>query len=132
MIVGRGLMDNIKDKIWLTLMNVFSNTCHQKADRSFFINKYQFPICARCTGLLLGYFLGIVTLIFIGKISFVISLFFILIMFLDWFIQHKGIKMSNNLRRLFTGSLCGIGVIGILANIYVYCFKEVVLYGGIL
>lgn len=113
-------MDNIKDKIWITLMNLFSNTCHQKAERSFFINKYQFPICARCTGLLLGYFLGVLILIFIGEISFIFNVIFILIMFIDWFIQHQGIKMSNNLRRLFTGSLCGIGVIGVLVNIYFF------------
>lgn len=113
-------MDNIKDKIWLTLMNLFSNSCHQKAERSFFINKYQFPICARCTGLLLGYFLGGLIFIFIGEISFIFNVIFILIMFIDWFIQHRGIKISNNLRRLFTGSLCGIGVIGVLVNIYFF------------
>ena len=77
-------MDNIKDKIWLTLMNLFSNSCHQKAERSFFINKYQFPICARCTGLLLGYFLGVLIFIFIGEISFIFNVISILIIFIDW------------------------------------------------
>ncbi len=121
-------MDNIKDKIWLTLMNLFSNSCHQKAERSFFINKYQFPICARCTGLLLGYFLGVLIFIFIGEISFIFNVIFILIMFIDWFIQHRGIKISNNLRRLFTGSLCGIGVIGVLVNIYFLLYKYILRY----
>ncbi|WP_366455864.1 DUF2085 domain-containing protein [Clostridium hominis] len=121
-------MDNIKDKIWLTLMNLFSNSCHQKAERSFFINKYQFPICARCTGLLLGYFLGVLIFIFIGEISFIFNVIFILIMFIDWFIQHRGIKISNNLRRLFTGSLCGIGVIGVLVNIYFLLNKYILRY----
>ena len=111
-------MDNIKDKIWLTLMNLFSNTCHQKAERSFFISKYQFPICARCTGLLLGYFLGGLIFIFIGEICLIFNVSLILIMFIDWFVQYRGIKMSNNLRRLLTGSLCGIGVIGCLVNIF--------------
>lgn len=113
-------MDNIKDKIWLMLMNLCSNSCHQKAERSFFISKYQFPICARCTGLLLGYLLGFLIFIFIGQISFILSLIFILIMFFDWFLQYQGVKSSNNLRRLFTGSLCGIGVIGVLVNIYFF------------
>ena len=108
-----------KDKIWITLMSAFSNTCHQKANRSFFLYNYQFPICARCTGLLLGYFLGIIIL-FIGKISLTLSIAFIITMFIDWFVQYKGIKISNNYRRLFTGSLCGIGIIGILSNIYVF------------
>lgn len=108
-----------KDKIWITLMRIFSNTCHQKANRSFFIYNYQFPICARCTGLLLGYFLGIIILC-IGEISLTLSITFIVTMFIDWFIQYKGIKISNNYRRLFTGSLCGIGIMSILANIYVF------------
>lgn len=108
-----------KDKIWVTLMSIFSSTCHQKANRSFFLYNYQFPICARCTGLLLGYFLGII-LLFIGKIPLTISIAFITTMFIDWFVQYKGIKISNNYRRLFTGSLCGIGIIGILDNIYTF------------
>nr|WP_300382032.1 DUF2085 domain-containing protein [Clostridium sp.] len=100
-------------------MRIFSNTCHQKANRSFFIYNYQFPICARCTGLLLGYFLGTIIL-FVGEISLKLSITFIIIMFIDWFVQYKGIKISNNYRRLFTGSLCGIGVMGILSWIYIY------------
>jgi len=113
----------VKDKIWIVLMKLFSNTCHQKANRSFFLYNYQFPICARCTGLLLGYFLGIIILFFINEISLYLSLTFSIIMFIDWFIQYKGIKTSNNYRRLFTGSLCGIGVIGILANVYVFIYN---------
>jgi uncharacterized membrane protein len=109
-----------KDKIWIALMNIFSNTCHQKANRSFFLYNYQFPICARCTGLLLGYFLGVILLLFTGEISLTLSITFTIIMFGDWFIQYKGIKISNNYRRLFTGSLCGIGIIGIFANAYVF------------
>ncbi|HWI19970.1 MAG TPA: DUF2085 domain-containing protein [Vicinamibacterales bacterium] len=28
--------------------------CHQKPERSFFIDAHQLPVCARCTGLYLG------------------------------------------------------------------------------
>jgi uncharacterized membrane protein len=28
--------------------------CHQRADRSFFVNGHQMPVCARCTGLYAG------------------------------------------------------------------------------
>ena len=35
-----------------------SSGCHQRADRSFFWHGYQFPICARCTGVVSGYFWG--------------------------------------------------------------------------
>jgi uncharacterized membrane protein len=33
---------------------VGSVVCHQLADRSFFIDGRQLPVCARCTGLYLG------------------------------------------------------------------------------
>ncbi|WP_073016826.1 DUF2085 domain-containing protein [Clostridium intestinale] len=99
-------------------MKFFSNTCHQKADRSFFINKYQFPLCARCTGLFLGYILGILFLFFFSPLPTLICLSFLAIMFIDWFLQHKKIKESTNYRRLITGFLCGLGIISILSNTY--------------
>ncbi|ERK30898.1 DUF2085 domain-containing protein [Clostridium intestinale] len=99
-------------------MKFFSTTCHQKSDRSFFINKYQFPLCARCTGLLLGYILGILFLFFFPTLPTLICLSFLAIMFIDWFLQHKKIKESTNYRRLITGFLCGLGIISILSNTY--------------
>lgn len=107
-----------KDEIWLFLMKLFSTTCHQKANRSFFFNNYQFPICARCTGLLIGYIFGIIFILFNFKISINLSLFFMVIMFIDWFIQHKKILYSTNIRRLLTGLFCGFGIINILAIIF--------------
>jgi uncharacterized membrane protein len=37
--------------------------CHQLPDRSFFIHEHQTPLCARCTGMYLGFFIGLVFLI---------------------------------------------------------------------
>ena len=37
--------------------------CHQLPDRSFFIHEHQSPLCARCTGMYLGFFIGLVFLI---------------------------------------------------------------------
>ena len=34
--------------------------CHQIPERSFFINNRQFNICARCTGIITGFFFGII------------------------------------------------------------------------
>lgn len=109
---------NKKDKIWLFFMKLFSKTCHQKSERSFFFYNYQFPMCARCTGLLIGYLLGILALFFNLKISISLSLIFAAIMLIDWFIQHKKIYPSNNTRRVITGFLCGFGIISTLVNFY--------------
>lgn len=108
-----------KDRVWLFLMKFFSRTCHQKSERSFFFYNYQFPICARCTGLLLGYILGILSLFFNFKISIGLSFILAIIMLIDWFIQHKKIYPSNNTRRVITGFLCGFGIVSIIANFYV-------------
>lgn len=112
------MINKDKDKIWLWSMNFFNKTCHQRSDRSLFFKGYQFPICTRCTGLFLGYIIGFIYM-FIGKISLSFSLLFMTIMFLDWFIQYKGIQESTNLRRLVTGVLCGVGIIGLILNIII-------------
>jgi uncharacterized membrane protein len=36
----------------------FSPICHQLPERSFFLWGHQLPVCARCTGIYMGAFLG--------------------------------------------------------------------------
>ncbi|SRR6266851_700398 len=38
-----------------TIYRAFGNLCHQLPERSFFIAGHQFAVCARCTGLYLGF-----------------------------------------------------------------------------
>lgn len=87
--------------------------CHQRADRSFFISGYQFPICARCTGVWIGY---AAALIFNGiyRIPLWLCISFMLIMFADWFLQYKNIFQSTNFRRLITGLLGGYGWLNLI------------------
>ena len=73
--------------------------CHCRPDRSFFYKGRQFPICARCTGELVGMLLSPVWLIAFGLP--------------DW-------RQSGNLRRLVTGMLFGFALIGLLAVSTVY------------
>ncbi|MBO5348255.1 MAG: DUF2085 domain-containing protein [Clostridia bacterium] len=76
--------------------------CHQREDRSFKFKGYQFPVCSRCTGILTGQLLGIIIYILKKRIPICISILFLLIMFIDWYIQFKGIKESSNIRRFIT------------------------------
>lgn len=99
-----------KIKIWETAMKIGNVAgCHQRADRSFFIKGYQFPLCARCTGMWLGS-LAALFLIKIFIMPLWLSFIFSLVMLADWAIQYKGILMSTNARRLITGFLCGAGI----------------------
>ena len=83
--------------------------CHQRPDRSFFFRGYQFPICARCTGVLISYLASIPIYISCGG-CYMISAFAAAIMFLDWVLQYIGILESTNLRRLITGIMGGYGI----------------------
>lgn len=107
-----------KIKIWAFFMRLGDRCgCHQREDRSFKINGWQFPICSRCTGILTGQVLGIGIYLRKYSITFYIDIIFLLIMFLDWFIQFKKIKESTNFRRFVTGNLAGIAQISILIKL---------------
>ena len=41
------------------IYRTFSNVCHQLPERSFFIAGHQFAVCARCTGLYIGFTLAV-------------------------------------------------------------------------
>lgn len=83
--------------------------CHQMPERSFFYKGYQFPVCARCTGVIIGQIIGAILFPFI-VLSYNTIGFLCFVMFFDWWLQRVGFLQSTNLRRLITGILCGIAV----------------------
>lgn len=115
-----------RTKIWLILMKLGALTCHQMYERSFNYNGYQFPVCARCTGIFLGNIIGVVLYIMNFKISIIASLVLILIMAFDGFLQLFKLKASTNRRRLVTGVLAGVGYISLTANIFSYLWASIV------
>lgn len=104
---------NKRDERWKKLMKLGEKTgCHQKAERSFSYRGYQFPVCARCTGVIVGYLIAPITLFFSGfrkKFSFVS----LLVLFFDWYLQAAKIKESTNRRRLITGIAGGFGIMSL-------------------
>ena len=86
-------------------------------ERSFFYKGYQFPICARCTGILLGYICAFVFLLLNIHINIFLSFILIVPMAFDGTIQFFTSYESNNIKRLFSGFSAGIGFIWILLNI---------------
>jgi uncharacterized membrane protein len=90
--------------------------CHQLPERSFFIKDYQFPICARCTGVIVGYILAL-PLGIMGYFKRNLSILCCIIMFVDWLLQACNIKKSSNNRRLITGILGGYGILSLQYNV---------------
>jgi uncharacterized membrane protein len=100
------------DEIWISLMQMGSKTgCHQMNDRSFSFKGFQFPICARCTGLLLGQITGFILSFFFLKcdirLLLCLAVFSTLFLGVDGIGQLKKLWLSTNIRRLITGVLCG-------------------------
>lgn len=100
-------------KRWIFLMHIFNKYwgCHQMPERSFFLHKYQLPVCARCTGMILGEFISIAVLIFGVRIHICISLIIMVPMIMDGLIQLITNYISNNIKRATTGLLFGYGFI---------------------
>jgi len=99
-----------KVKIWMFLMemgHIFG--CHQMPERSFFIKGFQFPVCARCTGVYLS-FIPTVIIYLRKKKSPAMAVLLCLPMLVDWVLQRLEILPSTNKRRLVTGFFGGIGV----------------------
>ena len=97
--------------------------CHQKPERSFFLKNHQLPICARCTGILIGFMGALCLLIFDIHLNFGLALIFTLIMVIDWLFQNVIIKSSNNIRRLITGLIGGFGLSFFYYYIIVYIIR---------
>jgi uncharacterized membrane protein len=91
--------------------------CHQLPHRSYFYKGKQFPICARCTGIFLGYLAGLAYAIIWGNLSALVSLLLIMPLAVDGSLQYVTKKESTNNRRLITGILAGVGTDFLLYNI---------------
>lgn len=83
--------------------------CHQKPERSFFYHGKQFPLCARCTGELVGISAGVI-LFWFWKPCLAISVSIMIPMLIDGFVQRLTPYESTNARRFITGFLFGLGL----------------------
>ncbi|GBU28535.1 hypothetical protein R84B8_02094 [Treponema sp. R8-4-B8] len=97
--------------------------CHQLHERSFSIKGYQFPLCARCTGLFIGQTCGLIFSFFYIKYDikylFLFALIFFVLLGIDGFGQYINLWVSTNLRRFLTGITCGYFVTIFIINIII-------------
>ncbi|MBE5954082.1 MAG: DUF2085 domain-containing protein [Lachnospiraceae bacterium] len=115
----------MNDSKWYKLMELGRKLgCHQMAERSFFVGGYQFPVCARCTGVILSQIFA-VPLFFLVKIPMKVCVFMMGVMFGDWYIQHIKLLESNNRRRYITGLIGGFGYMTVILNLCHILYKLV-------
>ncbi len=96
-----------RDLIWIRSMELCAKycKCHQKPERSFFISGYQFPLCARCTGIALGHAAALLTAPF-HTFGYPIALL-LLPLAIDGTVQYLTPYESTNCKRVITGALYG-------------------------
>ena len=90
--------------------------CHQRADRSLFFRGVQFPICARCTGLIVGQTLGIIAFALGLRTPWPLDIALIALMAADALAQQFLARESTNPRRVVTGLLAGTAEIQLLCK----------------
>ncbi|MBQ7433967.1 MAG: DUF2085 domain-containing protein [Lachnospiraceae bacterium] len=96
-------------RAWFTKWLPIVFGCHCRADRSFFYHGRQFPICARCTGELIGILTALMGYAFFHPSVWLTALL-LLPMLADGWIQALTPYTSTNFRRLITGILFGYGL----------------------
>lgn len=112
-----------KTKVWIMFMKFGTWLgCHQLPKRSFFIKGHQFPICARCTGVMFGQLLAIILIWFL-QIPFYVNLIMLIPLGIDWGLQYFFKIMSTNVRRFITGIICGFGCTYIYRDIISFVFN---------
>lgn len=84
--------------------------CHCKENRSFHYKGKKFPLCARCTGELIGIFAGFIFYIIIRP-DWKFACVLLIPLIIDGFIQRLTAYESNNIKRVITGFLFGCGIV---------------------
>ncbi len=108
--------------------------CHQMPDRSFFAHEHQYPLCARCTGMYLGFVTGAIWLAVRGRIKAARLPPTPIIVMLVGFIVAMGIDGVNstisiipgapqlyhttNVIRLITGTLYGLALSALFPPVF--------------
>ena len=97
--------------------------CHCKEERTFHYKGTPFPICARCTGELVGMILALFSCFFF-RIPFPIAIFIMIPMIIDGTIQRCTTYESNNVKRFVTGFLFGYGLVMVVAISGIWMYEK--------
>lgn len=115
----------------INLNSLFNFTiCHRIPERSFFFRGKQFPLCSRCTGIVIGYWLYPFLIFDIISIPLIILIAMHIPMVIDGMTQLFFNRESTNKLRFITGFMAGIsqvGLIDFLASFFAHLIYEIYL-----
>jgi uncharacterized membrane protein len=103
---------------WNAVYSVGDRICHQKSERSLYLNGNEMPFCTRCTAIWLGLALGLGFMVLyaieLNEKFFIAIIFSLLPLGIDGIGQLLGFWESTNVVRILTGlpagMLCGVAL----------------------
>ena len=96
--------------------------CHCKPERSFILRGRQFPICARCTGELIGMLFALAACFFYQPPLW-ICIVLMVPMIADGLIQRLTTYESSNIKRVITGALFGYALVSFVVVTLIATFR---------
>lgn len=116
-------------EIWFSkFINLIgASVCHQLPERSFHAGSLIIPVCARCEGIYVGFFISAIFLflMFRGKecelpkaYIVIILCLFIVSTVIDGGLSYLGLTKTNNIIRYLTGFLSGTGSMAIVYPVF--------------
>ena len=112
-IIAPVAMANGHTDVALGVYRAFGTFCHQRPDRSYFIDGHKFAVCSRCTGLYFGFALTLLVYPLIRSLRNAATprLIFLLLaalpLAIDFSLTFLGIWENTHTSRLLTGALLG-------------------------
>lgn len=87
--------------------------CNNRVNSCLYIGNFCFPLCTRCTSIILSLFITryiYKTFFFNSNVNILVILLLILPCIIDGLAQYQFRFESNNIRRAITGFACGAGL----------------------
>ena len=109
------------------------SVCHQLDSRSLIFGNIISPLCSRCAGIYIGFFISaiILFLMFRKKHSELPPLYVLIILavfflstIIDGLASYLGLYMTNNIIRFSTGFLCGASIMAVLYPVFNYQYYK--------
>lgn len=88
--------------------------CHRQKDRCLNIFGHTSFLCARCTGIIIGFLPYLVISLFDISLPLFVSFAFMAPMIVDGISQYFNFRISNNMTRLVTGLLFTPGLLSLM------------------